>query len=356
MNKIKIIIRKILGEDSINKIKCFNSFIYYDKFSKYKDVKKIICINTPVHGNMGDHAIVYSTEKFFKDNFKEYKILEIYREDLYKYIKAIKKVVNKDDIIVSVGGGNMGNLWIEEERDRRFVIENFMENRIISMPQTISFTEDENGRRELQKTQKVYNLNKNLTIIAREKKSYEIMKNKFYNCNVILNPDTVLYLNDIFNGIEKERKYIMTCLRNDKEGILGNLRDKLVKKLSSEYKEVFHYDTVINRGILKENREKELFDMFNKFLESKIVITDRLHGMVFSAITKTPCIVTKSLDHKVTGTYEWIKGLNYIKLVDNLEYEEIKPLIEELVNLKEYTKIDLNKEYFSKLKNKLMKL
>ena len=75
--------------------------------------------------------------------------------------------------------------------------------------------------------------------------------------------------------------------------------------------------------------------------------------MVFAAITKTPCIVTKSLDHKVTGTYEWIKSLNYIKLVDKLDFKVLKPMIEELSGLKEYTDIDLDKIYFNKLKDKI---
>ena len=93
--------------------------------------------------------------------------------------------------------------------------------------------------------------------------------------------------------------------------------------------------------------------MFNKFRNSKLVITDRLHGMVFSAITKTPCIVTKSLDHKVIGTYEWIKNLNYIKLVEDLSFENINPLIRELMTLKNFDEIDLNKDYFDRLKDKI---
>jgi pyruvyl transferase EpsI len=349
MNYIKLFIKKILGQKMIDRTYYILGFRYYSEFFRYKNKKKIIHISTPLHGNMGDQAIVYATNEFLKKEFSEYEIIEIYKKDIYKYTKAIKRILNKDDIIVLIGGGNMGNLWIDEERDRRFIIEKFPENKIISMPQTISFTKDENGQKELNKTIKIYNRHKNLTIIAREKISFEIMKKQFVSANVILNPDTVLYLHNMYKPQKSKRNRIMTCLRSDKESILGNEKLQFIHQLKDAYDEVFNYDTVINKCVTKEKRENELKNMFEEFLKSKVVITDRLHGMVFCAITKTPCIVTKSLDHKVTGTYEWIKELNYIRLVDDLKFEKIKPLIEELSNLTKINEINFTNIYFNNL-------
>ena len=51
------------------------------------------------------------------------------------------------------------------------------------------------------------------------------------------------------------------------------------------------------------------------FSEVKLVITDRLHGMLFSAITHTPCIAIDNLSRKVSGVYEWIKALPYVKII-----------------------------------------
>lgn len=145
----------------------------------------------------------------------------------------------------------------------------------------------------------------------------------------------------------------MTCLRNDKESIQGKAKDIFINRLNETYKNVFNYDTVIDKVVTVENREEELKAMFNEFRKSKVVITDRLHGMVFCAITKTPCIVTKSLDHKVTGTYQWLKELNYIRLVDKLDFDSIKPLIDKLSNLEKINEIDFKKLYFNKLRKKL---
>lgn len=354
MHNFKIVANKILGQNNINKAKYILGFLHNKKFKHYKDKKKIIYMLVPSHGNMGDQAIALATLKYLEENFSEFDIIEVYREDTYKYAKSIKKIINNDDLIILHGGGNMGNLYIEEEIDRRAIIKLFPNNKIISMTQTISFTDDFEGKCELLKTKNIYNSHKDLTLIAREKRSFEIMQREFDIKNIIINPDIVLYLNNRFVNLKQKRKNIMTCLRDDKESVLGTKKEKFINELNNTYNNVFNYDTVIKKVLKDKERKVELDDMFDKFMSSKVVITDRLHGMVFAAITKTPCIVTKSLDHKVTGTYEWIKKLNYIKLVDNLEFKNIQPLIEELSNLKEYTEIDLNKEYFFELKNKIM--
>ena len=64
----------------------------------------------------------------------------------------------------------------------------------------------------------------------------------------------------------------------------------------------------------------ELFPaLFDEFRHARLVITDRLHGMIFAVITGTPCIVIDSKSPKVRGCYEWIKQLDYIKFIDSAE-------------------------------------
>lgn len=342
MHRIKIKIRSIYQE-----------YQYYKMLQKYKNLKKIYYMSTPSHGNMGDQAIAQASLQFFKDKFPEYKIVEVYREDVNKYAKAIKKTLSKDDLIFIHGGGNMGNLYVWEEETRRQIIQLFNNNPIISMTQTMTFTDDLDGKRELETTTKVYNNHHNLRLIAREQLSYKKMKESFPNANVLINPDIVLYLFNQFEFEKDKRIRIMSCLRSDKESVLGDQKENLVNYLKNTYEDYFEYDTVISETVEREQRWSKLNLMFNEFKKSKVVITDRLHGMVFCAITKTPCIVTKSLDHKVVGTYEWLKDLNYIRLVDNLDLETIKPLIDELINLEELTTIDFHGKYFNSLRGRL---
>ncbi|EKY29059.1 polysaccharide pyruvyl transferase family protein [Clostridium celatum] len=349
----KNIIVNLCGEKFINRIKYTFSFIYYKKFKKYKNEKKIIHAITPVYGNMGDQAIIYATNKLLRKYFSEYKLIEVNSNEFYKYAKALKYEINDDDLIVLIGGGNMGNIWVSEEVGRRLVIKTFHNNKIISMPQTIDFTKDKNGIHELKKSKRIYNNHKNLTLIAREENSYKIMKKEFNNCRVLINPDIVLSLYNNIKFNDYERTKVMLCLRNDKESIIDVDKSRLFNELDRAFENVFAYDTVINISITADNRENELRKMLNEFLRCKVVITDRLHGMLFAAITKTPCIVTKSLDYKITGTYEWIKDLNYIKFVEKLDTNLIKQLGMELINLNEKTNIDFESIYFKKLINSL---
>jgi len=88
---------------------------------------------------------------------------------------------------------------------------------------------------------------------------------------------------------------------------------------------------VLEYMINVNQRETELNKKWDQFKKVQVVITDRLHGMVFCAITSTPCIVIANYNHKVKDTYAWLKDLNYIKFVNNID--EIPTLMQELKNI-----------------------
>ena len=41
--------------------------------------------------------------------------------------------------------------------------------------------------------------------------------------------------------------------------------------------------------------------------------------MAFAALTETPCVVFSNYNHKVKGTYQWLKHLPYIKYVESVD-------------------------------------
>ena len=72
------------------------------------------------------------------------------------------------------------------------------------------------------------------------------------------------------------------------------------------------------------------------------MITDRLHGMIFAAITQTPCIVLDSLSHKLRGCYEWLKDLDYILFADSVD--EIPAMMEKLMSVHpEYSRTEIER-------------
>lgn len=319
-----------------------------NEYIQFKDTRKFIVMQTPTHGNLGDQAIAYAQKEFVKDNFKDYEYVEIPLEKVTADYKKIKKVLTEEDIIGIHGGGNMGDMYLLEEYIRRFIIKKFKDNLIISFPQTLSFSNTIIGQKELKKTVKTYNKNSNLIIVARELQSYNLMKKYFVSKKVIHTPDIVLYLNQYQI---KARKGVITCFRSDQEkSIDDSLKERLIDYLSKNFKDIYHTDTVVKRKIYPENRLKELKKIWSEFSSAELVVTDRLHGMIFCVITNTPCIVFGNFNHKIESTYnKWLKNIKFIAFVKNNEIKdenEFKTLVGNLVkNSQEFQRHDMTQHY-----------
>ena len=291
----------------------------------------------PTHGNLGDQAILLGEEKFLTDNLRKTKIIEVESSITKKFNKLLKKLV-KDSVILIHGGGFLGSLWLNEEEMFRTTLKTFPNNTIIVFPQTIFFSKDEEGQHILQESKKIYQAHKNLYICCREEYSYNFMKKEFKTCNIFLAPDMVLYLDKLEENNKREN--ILFCIRKDKEKVKYDF-DKLEDTLKNKSKfQIDYTDTVIKKNIYTlKKRKKELEKKIHQFKQYKMVVTDRLHGMVFAYLSNTTCLVLQNKSYKVKGVYEWIKDANYIMLAENQNMIEIS---DKLLNLKE--KVD-NKDF-----------
>ena len=300
-------------------------------------MKKLILMGVPHHGNLGDNAIALAEEEILKNNFPEYEFCQIPEKYLSTCVDKVQKFIKDEDIILLHGGGNIGDTYLVPEEGRRKVSKLFPNNKIIIFPQTAYFEDDENGRKELEISKKIYNEHRKLVILAREEKSYYFMKEHFYNATVYLTPDIVMCLHKISNF---DRKDIVFLFRADKEKTLKDeeiaIIEKIILKYYSEYivSDMHLGEDVINMG--GKLRQEALENKFKQFQSSKLVVTDRLHGMIFAAITETPCIVLGSFNHKITESYKWLKNLEYIKYCENIN--NFEQLVKQLsdVNNKDY--------------------
>ena len=334
VNKLLAIRRNFLNKQEIKRIA--------EILEKPNAKQRIIIFQTPTHSNIGDHAIAEGQLLFLRENNPEAHIIEINQSLIEGFIKSYKSKILSTDLLTIIGGGNFGNEYMREENLRRLVIENFPNNKIVVFPQTIHYSTDHLGQKELETTKKLFGKHKDLTLTAREKISYNLMKEYFPHNNTILTPDIVLSMSKLGN---ENRSYALEVIRQDQESILSDLDKKEIHLLLSN-----HFDEVIQSDMHVEpkgpvrtvsEREKILQNKYSQFRSAKIVITDRLHGMVLASITGTPCIVFSNYNHKVLGTYEWIKDLDYIKFVNSIE--EAKVAFDELLNLKEFSPFDNKK-------------
>lgn len=302
-----------------------------DNISNKIKMKKIVLFGVPTHGNIGDAAIALAEEKFIRDNLSEYEYIRVLDDDTIERIDEMKKILTDEDIILLHGGGNLGDQYMICEERRRIVILAFPNNKIILMPQSIYFTDTEFGKKELETTKRLYSKHKNLTLVAREKVSYEIMKKEFPNTNIILTPDMVMYLNATQNA---EKHGVVLAMRKDVEKLLTEEQMiKMDNDIDKYFENKLLTDTHLGwKNIYCDIREKVVENKFNEFRKAQLVITDRLHGMIFAAITSTPCIALGNYNHKVEASFEWLKCQGYIRFINNVD--ELENAILELKDLK----------------------
>lgn len=271
-------------------------------------------VYTPIHENLGDHAIA-SAEMAILD---ELGILytEISQPEIHKLKEfGLLRLFNNTKVFIN-GGGNLGTLWFDVEEAFRSIMIAAPKADILIFPSTIYYEDTDFGRKELEKSKKIYNNHQSLTLYARESISYEIMKNAYNNVKLV--PDMVFYLNKCEKDVA--RNGAVLCLRKDLERILCEEDEIFIYKQLQQLfgDKITKTDMYAAHNIPIENRYKELTKKLEQFKGAKLVITDRLHCMIFCVITGTPCIVVNSKSPKVKGCYEWVKDLEYIKFADNL--------------------------------------
>lgn len=319
-------IRKIL-----NRLRCYKAnLIFAKRLVCIPWKKKIILVGTPEYNNAGDSILVTAALKLYSDMLKKFKAVEITKSEYYRYKNTIKLCLSKRDIITFQPGGNMGNVWIDEENCRRDVIQSFPDNKIISMPQTIYYEEDSKGQKSLEDSKVIYGEHTNLIIAAREKVSYNLMKAYYPNNKVILIPDMALYL-DAYRS-DKKREGILLCLRHDGEKLITE-EDEIKIKNALYNKPYSYMDMYSKENPDRFNRRSIVKEKLDEFTKAELVITDRLHGMICCALTETPCVIMSNNNHKVKGVYEWIKDLEYIEFIDNVE--ELSAAIENVMAVKD---------------------
>lgn len=275
-------------------------------------------VGTTAHNNLGDHAISIAELKYVKNYFTDYYLFEIEDREVFKYLLPLKEIISCDDIIFLHGGGNVGTEYIDHEIIRRTIIKTFPEQRIVIFPQTFDFRNNRNDRKELNKSAKIYNSHNRLLFMFREKYSYESAIEKIKSDKCILTPDIVLSLTLSNSSVNKDTVFI--CIRNDVEAITPIiLRESIIEECKSKNEKVEIIDTVYKEDFGKEKRQRILSAFWDKLSTAKLVVTDRLHCMVFCHLLNIRCIALPNYNLKVRGTYEWIKDNPNIRFFEDYD-------------------------------------
>lgn len=322
--------------------------INYKRHSRSKSEGTILLGLIPTHQNLGDYALYLSALQFIKDFYPNHTILELTILEMPNKIFEFRNSMNSNtDLVFLIGGGNMGSRYLIEEFNRQVIFYVFRDFKRIQLPQSSSYENNLKGKLILKISQLIFQLNKDkILITSRDEKSFHFFKSKF-NTKVLFFPDTVLYLKFSNNSPRTEK--VLYCIRDDEESKFNSQERKKIKKIiHDKFSCVENFDT-INKDTNCSN-EVAFDKLINNISTSKLVITDRLHGVIFAFITNTNVIALPTCDHKLIDFFNWIKDFETTNFVSNItELENLLNRIQ-FANFKNSNVFESN---FKQLKNEI---
>ena len=274
---------------------------YLREINDLRQRKKAVMLGTAEHSNIGDAAITLAEQMFLQKYFPEYYQVEISTYEVKQKEAFLHAILNDDDILFIHGGGNIGDLYLVEEELHRMVVETFPNHKIIIFPQTIHFSNTETGRQELAKSAKVYNRHQDLTLYVRGLESLKVAQEHFTNVKTVLMCDMVHMLQTNYHF---DREGVLLCLRGDSEGILTKeMKEKLKADLIALVGNITFRTNMHEVDVGRDTRGLVVRSELMRYARHRVVVTDRLHGMIFSAITGTPCVSLTTFNQKVREYY-----------------------------------------------------
>ena len=278
---------------------------------------------TPDYANMGDHFIAEAEKDFIRSLLPDRDALEFTGKQLSgKNYAQLEKIPPSRTVYIT-GGGSIGSIWKNAERQKEEIISRLKNHRIVIFPQSIWFSRDAAGRKALARAKEIYRGDR-ILLFCRDKVSLALAR-KHFDCPSLLVPDIVLW-KSIKPKQPAERSGALALLRDDKERVLSvRQKQAVLSVLSSRFRSVAVSDTRLSptKIVSRTERPEQMEALITRIASAECVVTDRLHGMVLSAVTGTPCVAFRNSYHKVEACYEWLKDLGWIRFIrETRELEE----------------------------------
>jgi pyruvyl transferase EpsI len=276
------------------------------------------------YGNLGDVALTRALLEFVAVHAPNHVPYLLTAGRIFSELRGVANGAGSSDIVALIGGGNMGNLYPDLEDARLRTIRAFPHNRIVSFPQSIDFSLNSAGRQAIRRSRRVYEKHENLVVFARDNRSFENMCSWFPDANVKLAPDTVLGMKA--PEVVTRDVDVLLCLRDDRESaLMKTQRSEIQSRLRETNSTVLVMDTQVKGNRLSYPEYNSLLEaLLRDFARARCIVTDRLHGLIFSIITETPCVFIDNSNGKISALAEtWMRNTASIKQVTNSSGIEI---------------------------------
>lgn len=299
-------------------------------------------LDVPNYNNIGD-SLIYEGELAFLKEVPFKKLFSASRKF------ASLKRIPREGMILMQGGGNFGDLWRAFQDFRLKVIASRKDQKIVLFPQTVHYESEA----VLLKDAEVFNEHPDLTICARDQRSYELLKKYFWNNKIILVPDMAFYL-DLSSWVRKEPTgKILLLERRDKEApavatplissLLQQFSDKQLEKqdwpgIESSSGEQKYWASLKKKNkymtrikllwtpARKVNLDFGVLNLFNSstqlelgcaFInEYDVVISTRLHGAILAILLGKPVYMLDNSYGKNSQFFTtWLRDFDDCRLI-----------------------------------------
>jgi pyruvyl transferase EpsO len=288
-------------------------------------------VGFPNHSNVGDSAIWLGQLEYLRSRGGRV----AYMCDEWSYDpRELARRVDGGAILLA-GGGNLGDVWPDQQRLRERVVGSFPEHTIVQLPQTVNFRKRENFER----TAQLFGSHERFTLLVRDEASLQLARAEL-PCPVELCPDMALGLGPIARP--PEERDILALVRSDKES--AGARDALcagdiecvdwpllrgprlarretsrrLGVLVGRYGQWFRRLTPRLYAIYDAMARDRLATGMRILGSSRVVVTDRLHGHILCLQLGIPHVCVDTSFRKIAPFVEtWTADSELVHLVQD---------------------------------------
>ena len=271
-----------------------------------------VYLDVPGHMNVGDHLIAMGAWELLKE--------APFRCLAKSTIQSFNYKIPSDALILLHGGGNFGDLYPGANWFRNEIVKRFPHNKIIFLPQTITYK----NLQLIGNDSTICAKHNNLHICARDADSFNILHEFFSANNLYLLPDTALGLYNMLkkkDSLTSERTLLID--RNDSERsgnplvVADDVKDWIdileeinIAPYISVYRALYRAGKNLHSSIIKRAHDRYLINRIHPyllehatdyFLRYDKVYTTRLHGYIFATMLHIPVEYIDTKYGKISG-------------------------------------------------------
>lgn len=303
--------------------------------------EKYALVDFPDHSNVGDSAIWLG----------EISLLHQLSGELPSYVcthfdydrHALERSVPEGPIFFN-GGGNMGDLWPDNQRFREKILMDFPDRKVIMLPGSIHF----NDKRNIEVFARAIEQSRDAHLFVRDERSLAVAQDNLES-TVTLSPDAALGLGQLAQPQEPSVR-AFALLRTDPEASSVDYRGLRSAEVVIDD---WLIEPMINRGSMRNraiittifagsfSRQQAKARHYNRIAQARvdrglkqlcqgeIVITDRLHAHILCTLMGKAHVALDNSYGKVSGYWgRWHRDVSNVRFATNVH--QIVPALKEL--------------------------